>query len=148
MNNGTSDYLGVYTSVVAPQACTGLASKTVPHTFDGLIGYLTSNPAIQVTNQHDASVGGLDGVAMDLAMKGPTGDGCEDGVWADIYVGTEPSELVHAVAPEYPIRIYLLHAGDRTLAIEMADAPNGGSDFEDWWPAAESVVSSFAFKHA
>ena len=127
MNAGTSDYLGVYTSVVPPGYCNGLPSTTVPNTFDGLVEYLTSNEAIAVSNRQDVSVGGLSGVAMDLAMHGSTGDGCPDGVWADIYVGTDPSSLVHAIIPIQPVRVYLLHNGGGVLAIELADAISGGS---------------------
>ena len=73
VNAGTSDYLGVYTSVVPPGHCNGQPSTTVPHTFDGLVEFLTSNEAIAVSNRHDVSVGGLSGVAMDLEMAGTDG---------------------------------------------------------------------------
>ncbi len=140
----TSDYLGVYSSVVAAGHCTGRPSSTVARTFDGLVGWLQTDPALTVSNVHDATVGGLSGVSMDLAWNAG-GDGCSDGVWADVYVGSFPSDLVHAVDPGYSLRIYLLHSGEATLAIEMADAPNGGSDIADWLPAAEDVVATFQF---
>ena len=145
VNAGTSDYLGVYTSVVPPGHCNGEPSTTVPHTFDGLVKYLTSNEAIAVSNRHDVSVGGLSGVAMDLEMAGTTGDGCPDGVWADIYVGTDPSRLVHSIIPIQPVRLYLLHYGSGVLAIELGDHISGGSDFTDWYSAAAPVIDSFAF---
>lgn len=145
VNAGTSDYLGVYTSVAPPGHCNGVPSTTVPNTFDGLVEFLTSDEAITVSNRHDVSVGGLSGVAMDLAMRGPTGDGCADGVWADIYVGTDPSSLVHSIIPSQPVRVYLLHHGSGVLAIELADATPGGSDISDWYSAAATVVSTFAF---
>lgn len=145
VNPGTSDYLGVYTSVVAPGHCTGHPSDTVPATFDGLVGYLTSKPSLAVTNKHDVSIGGLTGVALDLAIKGATGDGCSDGAYADIYVGSPPSDLVHGVIATEPIRVYLLRNGDKTLAIEMADARPGGSDLTDWWTAASALAAMFEF---
>ncbi len=107
--------------------------------------YLTSNDAIAVSNRHDVSVGGLSGVAMDLEMVGTTGDGCPDGVWADIYVGTDPSSPFHSVIPIQPVRLYLLHYSSGVLAIEVADAIPGGSDITDWYSAAAQVIDSFAF---
>jgi hypothetical protein len=144
VNPGTSDYLGVYTSVVAPELCTGQADLGVSGTFDGLVGWLEADPAIALANEHDVTVGGLDGVVMDISMKDPRGDGCREGVWGDIYVGRNPSSLVHAVGEDYPIRVYLLHNGDRSLAIEVADA-RGGSDYPDWIAAATPVIESFVF---
>jgi hypothetical protein len=144
VNPGTSDYLGVYASVVAPGHCTGKPSTKIAPTFDGLVGFITSNPGLTVTNMHSASVGGLKGVVMDIEMRSKKGDGCSDGDYVDVYVGTPPSDLLHGVIPNYPLRIYLLHNGKRTLAIEVADAPRG-SRYEDWFSAADEVIASFRF---
>ena len=144
VNPGTSDYLGVYSSVVAPGLCTGEPSTKTPPTYDGLVGFLTSHPRLSVTNVHNVSVGGLKGVVMDIEMKSKKGDGCEDGNYVDVYVGTPPSDLIHGVIPNYGLRVYLLHNGKRTLAIEVADAPRG-SHYKDWFGAAADVIDSFRF---
>jgi hypothetical protein len=144
VNPGTSDYIGAYTSVVAPGRCTGQPSEDVPLTFDGLVGWITSNPRVNVTGVHDVSVGGLDGVVMDVSLRAAKGDGCPDGVYADVYVGTGPSSLVHGVIKDYRLRVYLLREHSRTLAIEVADAP-GGSKYKRWFDAAGTVVHSFRF---
>ncbi len=79
-----------------------------------------------MTNVHHVVVGGLKGVVMDIAMRSDKrGDGCPDGVYVDVYVGTAPSELVHGVIPHYRLRVYLLENHKHTLAIEIADAPRG-----------------------
>ncbi|MEP6475923.1 MAG: hypothetical protein ABJC60_01500 [Actinomycetota bacterium] len=142
VNPGTSDYLGVYTSVVAPGHCNSQASTTVPPTFDGLAGFLTSNPGISASNVHNVTVGRLKGVVMDLAFKGK-GDGCPDGMWADIYVGRSPSSLSHSVIPDVNARIYLLHNGADTLAIELQDGVDGNC--KDWFGAAAKVIETFKF---
>jgi hypothetical protein len=144
VNPGTSDYLGVYTSVVAPGLCTGAPSSKVKPTFDGLVGWLTSHPRLEVSNVHNVTVGGLKGVALDIAMKSSKGDGCPEGVSVDIYVGTPPSDLIHGVIPGYLVRAYLLHNRSHTLAIEVADARHG-SDYKDWLGAAARVIDSFKF---
>jgi hypothetical protein len=144
VNPGTSDYLGVYTSVVAPGLCTGDPSTKIAPTFDGLVGFLTSHPRLTVTNMHNASVGGLRGLVMDIEMSSKKGDGCSDGNYVDVYAGTPPSDLIHGVIPDYRLRVYLLHNGKHTLAIEVADAPRG-SRYKDWFAAADEVIDSFTF---
>jgi hypothetical protein len=141
VNDGTSDYLGVYASVAAAGKCTGQPSTTVPKTWQGLVDWLTSDPALAVANLKPVTVSGLEGNVMDIAMKDPNGDGCNDplGVFADVYVGTNGSSLVHSVTATVPLRIYLLHHGDLTLAIEIQDAPGGY--YGDWPTIADSVIA-------
>jgi hypothetical protein len=144
VNNSTSDYLGVYTSVAAAGHCDGKPSTTVSQTWQGLVDWLTSDPALSVTNLKRVTVSGLEGDVMDIAMKDPKGDGCPDPqVFADVYVGINDSSLVHSAGPNYPLRIYLLKHGADTVAIEIADAPGGY--YGDWPMTADKVVASFQF---
>ena len=144
VNNSTSDYLGVYTSVAAAGHCDGQASTMVAHSWQGLVDWLTSDPALSVTNLKAVTVSGLGGDVMDIAMKDPKGDGCPDPqVFADVYVGINDSSLVHAVGPNYALRIYLLKHGADTVAIEIADAPHGY--YADWPATADGVIATFQF---
>ena len=143
-SNG-ADYLGVYTSVVAPSLCTGEASTTVEHTFDALVNHTQNNPLLKVTNVHDVTTGGLTGVEMDLRMKPGPGDGCSDGVWVDIYVGQRPTDLVHSALPGNNMRIAFLRNGEATLAVEVTDIDQGGSDINDWKSSADAVAQTFEF---
>ena len=52
--------------------------------------------------------------------------------------------LVQSLIPDYRLRVYLLHNGKHTLAIEVADAPRG-SRYKDWFGAAAEVIDSFTF---
>ena len=148
-SNG-SDYLGVYRSVVAPSLCTGEASTTVAHTFDALVDHTVNNPLLHVTNVHDVTIGDLAGTEMDIRMKPGPGDGCSDGVWVDIYVGERPSDLVHSALPGMSMRIAFLRntlvgEPDVTMAVEITDVDDGGSDIKDWFKAADPVVQTFQF---
>jgi hypothetical protein len=144
VNPGTSDYLGVYSAVVAPGHCTGQPAADVKQTFDGLVDWLKSDPALGVSNVRKVSVGGLNGVVMDLLMKTPKGDGCSEGALADIYAGVPPSSLIHSVITDTTARVYLLRSSRNTLAIEVADVPRG-SNYKDWYSAADEVIKSFKF---
>ena len=59
--------------------------------------------------------------------------------------GTSPSSLTHAVVPDYPLRLDLFDHDGKILVIELADAPNGGSNFDDWWTAAAEITKTFTF---
>jgi len=91
------------------------------------------------------TIGGLTGTEMDIRMKPGAGDGCTDGVWVDIYVGPRPSDLVHSAVPGMSMRIAFVHNGDATLAVEITDVDQGGSDINDWKSVGDSVAQSFAF---
>jgi hypothetical protein len=143
VNPGTSDYLGVYASVVQPGKCTGRPAENVDQSFDAYVAWLTSNPGLNVTDPKAVTVGGLEGVTVDVTLKG-TGDACPEGPGADVYVGKVPSDLVHGVNAGYFLRLYLLRNASRILAIEIADA-KGGSDIADWPTAANAVVAQFQF---
>ena len=144
VNPGTSDYLGVYASVVQPGKCTGIPAENVDQSFDAYVAWLTSNKALVVTDPQDVTVGGLSGVKVNVTMKPGPGDGCPDGAYVDVYAGKAPTDLLHGVNPGYFLRLYLLRNASRILAIEIADAP-GGSDLDDWPTAADAVVAQFQF---
>ena len=144
VNPGTSDYLGVYASVVQPGKCTGVAAENVDQSFDAYVAWLTSNKALDVTKPKNVTIGGLAGVTVDVTMNAGPGDGCPDGAYADVYVGKQPSDLAHGVNPGYSLRLYLLRNGSRIVAIEIADA-KGGSNYDDWPTAADAVVAGFKF---
>jgi hypothetical protein len=60
-------------------------------------------------------------------------------------VGARPSDLVHSAVPGLSMRIAFVHNGDATLAVEITDVDQGGSDINDWKSVGDSVAQSFAF---
>jgi hypothetical protein len=146
---GTSDDIMMVSAVVPPGTCTGAPSTEYDHTFDGLVEFLTNDPNVVVSHVGDASVGGWDGTVMDIAFG--AGDGCDDGTYADLMVGVEPSHGAFGIAPGMAgLRLFLLHdpSTDTALAVVLDDAAGGGSDYgdgEDWYGAAQGVVDSFVF---
>ena len=146
---GTTDAISIITAAVAPGRCTGEPSTEIEPTLDGLAEFLTTNPRLDISNVHDASVGGLDGTVMDVAYK--QSDGCVDGDYVDFFIGVSPSHGPFGIAPvEAGARLYLLHLDgrDTALVIDVDDAKNGGSDYgdgDDWFAAAQGVIDSIVF---
>jgi hypothetical protein len=153
VNLGTSDYLGVYSSVAAPQKCNGQVDASVDHTPEAMVEYLQGLGALTVSGPQPVTIGGLSGLRVDLTFDEATADqACHlqdvqfaGGVFVDVIVGSGPSSLVHSVASDYPLQITFLQNGSALLAIEVADAPNGGSDYADWFAPADQVVNTFRF---
>ena len=146
---GTSDDITMLSAVVPPGTCTGKPSDKFEHTFDGLVKFLTSNKHVAIGNVRDASIGGWDGTVMDVTFA--AGDGCSDGVYADLLVGVDPSHGAFGITPAMAgARIYLLRnpTTATALAIVIDDAAGGGSDYgdkKDWYGVAQSVIDTFAF---
>ena len=90
-------------SVLVPGHIAGSYDPSDPRTFDGLGSTAQGDSASPSPTSTTSRLGGLDGVAMDLSMKGAHGDGCSEGDFADVYVGGDPTKLVHAVGPDYPM---------------------------------------------
>ncbi len=153
VNPGTSDFLGVYSSVAAPEQCTGNADLRVERTPEALVEYLQGLGALTVSDPQPVTIGGLSGLRVDLTFDDATADqACHlqdeqfgGGVFVDVIVGVGRSSLVHSVAAGYPLRMVFLQHGSDLLAIEVADAPHGGSDYADWFAQADQVVSTFRF---
>jgi len=66
-------------------------------------------------------------------------------VWVDIYVGQRPTDLVHSALPGNNMRIAFLRNGEATLAVEVTDIDQGGSDINDWKSSADAVAQTFEF---
>ena len=140
---GTSDYIGVYTHVIAETAeCAGPArgAGTSPV---GMAKWLAGQRNLAVTAPKKASIGGLDGVVVDIKLA----KGFQRVVdWSDgrcVIMGQAPSGLEHGVNPGGSMRLYLLESPvthGTTLAIEIDDVT--GSDALN---AYSDVVKQFQF---
>jgi len=150
VNPMTSDFIGVYTSVTPPLPCTEQAALPAAPTPQTYVDWLQAQPQLATTAPSPTTVGGLTGLQIDVSLVAD--HACSDpkiaGAYGLVLLGTGRSQLTHAVVPNYPLRLDLLSYDGGVLAIELADAPNGGSSFDSWWDAAAPVVSTFAFTPA
>ena len=74
VNAGTSDFIGVYVTVAAPDGCEPAAAPGVGTTAADLADWFAANPAMSVTGRKTVEVGGLRGSVMDLTLN-PTWKG-------------------------------------------------------------------------
>ena len=148
MNAGTSDYIGIYTSVAAERtSCTPEQEVTgVAVTPHGIATWIGSNPSLRSTTPRPVTVGGLHGVVLDVTKAPGAGVLCPQFPgprYVAVMMGLAPSGLDHGVIPGLRLRLYLMAYGGGTLAIEVDDVAGGGHHLAEY----SALVSKLRFAH-
>jgi len=130
VNAGTSDYIGVYGSVVAEaHTCsgsdqvTGVVWKPAP-----VARFLSKQHGLVTTRPRPVQVGGLKGVVVDIRLRHGAGLHCPGYAprYLPIITGVGRTGLDHGVISHMVMRLYLLHtSGGSVLAVEVDDVTNG-----------------------
>lgn len=138
---GTSDYIGLATSIAA----LGLDCNTVladtGHTPADIAAWFKAEPSLVVTDGGPVEVGGLSGVVLDLTLAEGGGVLCEglhDAWLVPLFIGRPPSQLEHAMITGLTMRLYLLAYGDGTLVIEVDDLA-GGANLAEYSEIVDSM---------
>lgn len=125
---GTSDYLGVFTSVAADAAdCTAAPAAGVEVTASAIADALATRPGLTATAPKRVTVAGLDGFVLDVRLaKGWKRAACPTTMPnVPLLVGVSPSDFEHAILGTFVIRLYLLDNGSQVLGIEVDDITGG-----------------------
>jgi hypothetical protein len=142
------NYIAIYRDAAASTwDCSGDPEPGVGHTVEALTAWLTANPNLSTTKPQPVSIGGLDGVKLDLKVQQPQRCPPTDGTPIDrkaVLVGTEIGRVEHTVVRDVTTRLYLLSNGAGTVIIEVADGPKGPT-FEEYVNASELVVETLQF---
>ena len=130
VNAGTSDFIGVYTSIGAsrftdPPECPDVEFvPAVPTTPAAMAAWMAAQVQLKVTKPRAASVGGLDGLMLDVRLADPEPEVCSAPDLASVFLlfsGYSPSSLDHGVIPAMTMRLILLKNGDDLTVIEIDD---------------------------
>lgn len=147
VDSGRSDYLGIYTGVAASlQSCEGGRDEAVGRSPQELVAALRGNPGLVVTEPQAVSIGGLDGLVVDITLAPGGGLRCDEmseSVVVPLLIGDGPAEFDHAQLPDMTTRLHVLAFGDGNVVIEVSDVADGTSmaDFEP-------IVADLAFDEA
>jgi hypothetical protein len=130
-NEPTGDFIIIATSVVAANAdCTESEQPGVRHTAAALAAEFAQRPGLTTTTPTPVSVGGLQGLVLDIRMADGWTKTC-------FYSGGNPAvPLIRTVGispgldnpicePVCTTRVYLLDGSGTTLAIELVDNSGG-----------------------
>ena len=124
VNAGTSDYIGVYTSITAASpGCQSGPSTVISHaTPRAIAGWIRRQRSLVATMPQQATVGGLTGLVLDIELKHSWRATCSFSAGEPIVqliVGLPPSGLDHTLIPGIVMRLYLMARNTGTLAIEV-----------------------------
>lgn len=144
---GTSDYVSVLDGIaVASADCVEEPQSDVDRTPAAMAAWFVAHPGLETTEPAAVTVGGLDGMLVDLWLADDYSGTCpyaepEGAPIVPMITGVGPAGVHHVAAGEIVTRLYLL-AGQRgrVLAIEVSDVP-GGADLEE----LDAVVEDFVF---
>jgi hypothetical protein len=129
VNAGTSDYIGVYTAVAAEAfTCSGNdVQLNAGFTPVKIARYLRTRKGVISTAPRPVSIGGLQGVVIDLRLAHGAGLLCPGYPlrYIPIIIGVTPTGLDHGLIPHLALRLYLLMYKRGTLCIEVDDLTNG-----------------------
>jgi hypothetical protein len=126
---GTSDYIGVYTSVTPNPYCSTGPGSLAPRP---IAMCLAQQAALETTEPKAVDIGGLNGYMLDVKLAANSGG-------ASLIDGVPPSDFEHGLGPGLTIRLYLLAFGGGSLAIEVDDV--GASDLASY----SKIVEKFRF---
>jgi len=130
VNAGTSDYIGIYASVVAEAySCSGQDQATGVLWKPGTIAhYIADRRGLATTTPRPVRVGGLKGVVLDIRLRHGAGLHCPGYAprYYPIIVGVGRTGLDHGVIPHMVMRLYLLQQSGSILAVEVDDISDGG----------------------
>jgi hypothetical protein len=131
VNAGTSDMIGVYTSV-APSRLTSTGQcdismvRGVPPTPAAMAAWFSARQNLVVSKPRAVTIDSLRGVSIDLRTRpGARLESCTDSGQkvevAGLFSGLDPSSLDHGVVPGMTMRLDLLAYKQGVLAIEIDD---------------------------
>jgi len=128
VNAGTSDFIGIYTSVAAetrscnPRLAPGVGSRPA-----AIAKWIRKQHGLVSKQPQPVVIGGLKGVSIDVALARGSGLRCPGYAppYFPILYGLSPSSLDHGVIPGLTWRLYLLGYRRGTLAIEVNDLAHG-----------------------
>jgi hypothetical protein len=130
VNAGTSDYIGIYGSVVAEAyTCTGRDQVTgVLWKPAPVARHLSQQHGLVTTRPRPVQVGGLKGVVLDIRLRHGAGLHCPGYAprYFPIITGVGRTGLDHGVISHMVMRLYLLQtSGGSVLAVEVDDVTDG-----------------------
>jgi len=134
--------------VIAAQDCKDGPEPGVERSVDDLVAWLQAAPGLTTSDGTPVTVGGLDGVRVDLQVAPAWKKDCffSDGnpVVPLIYSSAFPGGYNWAISPPMSMRWYILGAGNRVLIVDIEDNPKGLSR-DELFRSGDEIVETFVF---
>ena len=134
--------------VIAAQDCQDGPEPGVERSVDDLVAWLQAAPGLTTSEGTPVTVGGLDGVRVDLQVAPEWNKDCfysdRTPVVPLIYSSAFPGGYNWAISPPMSMRWYVLGAGNQVLIVDIEDNPKGLTR-GDLFRASTDIVDSMVF---
>lgn len=140
-------YLGIYQNVhAAATNCDEDWQQGVGTTPNDLVAWYQSVPGLIVSKPEPVTVGGLDGLQIDLSLE-PDVDTCRYGPYTGIplIIGDGVSELHHVLLKELDLRLVILGWEDGNVTLEITNV-NEQHSAEEFRSMLQPIIDSLVFK--
>ncbi|MDQ3962650.1 MAG: hypothetical protein M3277_01850 [Actinomycetota bacterium] len=140
-------YLGIYQNVHAAAInCDEEWQKGVGTTPKDLVAWYQSVPGLIVSKPKPVTVGGLDGLQIDLSLQ-PDVDTCRYGPHTGIplIIGGGVSDLHHVLLNEIDVRLVILGWQDSNVTLEITNVKEQHSAHE-FRSMLQPIIDSLVFK--
>ena len=133
---------------IASQDCEEAPEPGVGRSADELAAWLEDAPGLQVSGSAPVSIGGLDGIRVDLEIdpRGsrhvPSASLCR--AVPLVFRGAAVGGYHWAMVPEQSMRWYILDTEDGVIIVDIEDAP-AGAPHDELLQTGEAIVESLEF---
>jgi hypothetical protein len=140
-------YLGIYTNIHAPTTeCVEEWQDGVGTTPAELAAWYQTVPGLTVSEPQVVTVGGLEGLQIDLSLEPGAGTCSFDGnSGTPLIIGDGVSSLHHVVLEEMDVRLVLLERGDGNVTLEITNVREQHSA-EDFRSQLQPIIDSLVFQ--
>jgi hypothetical protein len=141
VNGGTSDFIGVYSTIAAPNGCEPGSAPGVGSSPEALSDWYKQHPGLDVTST-PTTIGGRSGFVVDMRMRKDWVTACPYSNGTPIVptiVGTGISGLDHNIGAGQAVRLYLLSNTGGTMVVEVVDIADAGH-LDAYAPIVEAMA--------
>ena len=142
---GDTRYLGIYRDATAPLESAEAPAPGVGTSVEAWSDWLTAHPGLVTTEPQPVTVGGLDGVYLDIGLDPDWTVTCpysEGQPVVPFIIGGGISSLHHVILPGFEERLYLLDYNDGNVAIEIGPE---GTSLPEYLELVEPIIDHLQF---
>jgi hypothetical protein len=133
---------------IASQDCGDSAEGGVGRSVDDLVTWLEGAPGLAVSEPTPVTVGGLEGMQLDLRLDSAWKKTC---FWSDpqpavplVFSRADLGGYNWAIVPDQSMRWYVLDSADGVIIVDIEDGPDGLS-YKELLRTGSEIVDSMAF---
>lgn len=141
-------YVGVYTDVRAPRACKEEPDPSIGSTPAELARWYAADPGLEATAPRPVTVGGLDGLVVDVPMARDWDGTCpfsKGRPVAPLIIGSGVSSLYHVADPAIDVRLVLLSWHRSNVTIEITSVRKQHSK-QEYLRMVRPILESLRFR--